>query len=158
MRSAYVKAIILGAVAGMRMMSAPALVSTSLARRKSDAAAHPSFALFADARMAAAFRIGAACEIAADKLPVLPDRISPPSLAGRAISGAICGAAIARSQRKPAAGGAAIGTAAAMASAFAFFYIRRELGRRTNVPDAVFALAEDALAIAAGITALREDS
>jgi hypothetical protein len=42
-----------------------------------------------------------------------------------------------------------------VASAFAFFHIRRKAGKDLNVPDPVVAIAEDALVIGAGLTILR---
>ena len=39
---------------------------------------------------------------------------------------------------------------AAVASAFAFFTLRKKLGETTGIPDALVGLAEDAVVLAAG--------
>jgi uncharacterized membrane protein len=150
MQYEYVNAICAGAMAGMRTMSAPAFVSDHLSRNESEALADSPLKFLGRPRVASMFRIAAAGEMVADKLPIIPDRISPGSLAGRAASGALCGAALFKAEGQRAGVGAVIGSVSAVASAFAFYYLRRSLGRTTIVPDALLGVAEDALVLAIG--------
>ena len=94
--------------------------------------------------------LAAAGELIADKLPIVPPRTSPPSLAGRLLSGAAGGGLIGAG-----AVGAAAGSATAGLAAFAGQRARRELGRRTGLPDPLIAVAEDALAIGLALAATR---
>ena len=150
MQYEYFKAIRVGAMAGMRSMSAPAFVSDHLSRNESEALADSPLKFLGRPRTASVLRIAAAGEMVADKLPIIPDRISPGPLAGRAASGALCGATLFRADGRRAVDGAVIGSVSAVVSAFAFYYLRRSLARTTIVPDALLGVAEDALVIAVG--------
>jgi uncharacterized membrane protein len=70
------------------------------------------------------------------------------------VSGAICGAAIHGTLKKPLAEGAVLGGLGALAGAITGYYVRQRLNR--EMPDFAVALSEDALAVgaAAVITAL----
>lgn len=125
----------LGAIAGMRSLSAPALV-----RRERDSSHSAAWLL----------PVLAAGEMAVDKLPWTPDRTRPLSLAGRAASGAVVAAAVAGGDRRHVLGAALLGAAAAVAAAFAAHRLRRWAGRRSDAPDAVLGLMEDAAVLAAG--------
>jgi uncharacterized membrane protein len=142
----------LGAVAGMRSVAPAALLSRRLAR-------HPRHArgaarLLAHAPVARALTLAAAGEMAADKTALLPDRIAPLPLAGRAFLGAFSGAVVAGrcGGAAPAAtlAAALVGALAATGSTFLVYHLRREAGTRSGLPDLVFALAEDAVVLAAG--------
>lgn len=152
--TAYAQAAGMGAVAGMRTMSAPALLSHHLSSANSDGSNHT---LLASPKVAAVFRVLAAGEIVADKLPFMPARTAPPSLMARIGSGALVGATIFAAKKERPSVGAVIGAAAAVASAFAMLYLRRKAGRKLNVPDPVVALAEDAIAIGGGLSILKAE-
>lgn len=151
MAEIYLRAAIVGCVAGMRTFTAPVFTSRYLARRASRGAASSPLRLFGQA--AGLLSVAAAAELVVDKLPSTPDRISPPSLAARGISGAICGAAIFASHRENAGAGAVLGALAAISSAFATFHIRRHLSR--HAPALSVALAEDMIAVAAATRILK---
>jgi len=89
--------------------------------------------------------LAAAGELAVDKHPSAPDRIHPSSLLARAAAGAAVGSVAAGRNRQLL--GALMGVGCAMAGAYAGWFLRREAGRVTLVPDIAVALAEDALAI-----------
>jgi uncharacterized membrane protein len=146
----YLKAAGLGFVAGARSMMAPALTSDYFAK-------HPSLFLeasllkgMASAKTANVLKLMALGEIIADKLPKTPNRTAPGPLGARAVSGGLCGAAVFLAEGKPAGMGAVVGAAAAVASAFLTFTLRRDLVKAANVPDAPVALAEDALMLGLG--------
>jgi len=134
----------IGVLAGMRSLAAPATVSQRLSR---DGLTHRSPAplrAFGSRRTARALKALAVAEMGADKLPFMPDRTSPPVLAWRMLSGALCGAALASWQRDSALLGALIGAAAAGAASYGLLAARKALSRSRPLALAS-GLAEDAL-------------
>ncbi|MFL5353082.1 DUF1990 family protein [Archangium sp.] len=138
-----------GVLAGMRSFSAPALLSQQLSREPIEAPEGRAHAL-ASPRVARVLTVLAAGELAADKTPWIPARISPPSLLARALSGAMTGAAVAAPHRKLSVGRAVLGAAAAVASSFAFYKLRQLATQRLGLPNVVAGLVEDAVAVALG--------
>jgi uncharacterized membrane protein len=125
----------LGAVSGSRSMLAPALV----ARAVGSSPYAPILSLFA------------AGEMAADKMPFIPARTDALPLVGRVASGAMVGAALTKGNR---AAGALAGAAGALAASYALVAARR-YAAAWRIPNAVAGACEDALALAAGMWALR---
>jgi uncharacterized membrane protein len=115
----------MGAVCGLRTFTGPAIVMphrTSLAWL-------------------------AAGELIADKLPFMPNRTDPPSLAARFIAGAICGMAIAgRRKRSEKILSGIVGGTAAIAAAYAGYQYRKHV----KLPSLAAALLEDAVAVGVG--------
>lgn len=134
----------IGVLAGMRSMAAPATVSERLSNDGLTNQAPAPLRAFASPRTARALKALAVGELAADKLPFMPDRTAPPALAFRILSGAICGAAIASWRRESAVLGALVAAAAATAASYGFLAGRRAAGR-AGIPSLVSGLAEDAL-------------
>ncbi|HSE97735.1 MAG TPA: DUF4126 family protein [Blastocatellia bacterium] len=153
--TALAQAAGLGAVAGIRTMSAPALLSHHLKSEQLDGDNDLEGNPLASPNAAAVFRVLAAGEIIADKLPFMPDRTSLPSLMARIGSGALVGGTVFAARKEPPVVGAIIGAAAAVASAFTMLFLRRKAGRNLNLPDPVVALAEDAIAIGGGMGVLK---
>jgi len=142
----------IGAVAGLRSMLAPALVSRALAN--AGAAGHGlAGRALASPAAGAILPVLAALELLADKLPITSPRIAPASLVARALSGACAAAAVAAERggrRRGRIAPALVGAAAAVAAAFAGYQLRRWVGRRARLPDAIVAVVEDAVAVALG--------
>lgn len=157
-RDTYIKAICLGGIAGMRSMSAPALVNNYLVRQNSKELASSSFSLMGSARIARGLKIAAVGEMVADKLPIIPARTSPVALVARILSGAVCGAAICTAEGKRAEVGAIFGGLSAIGSAYTFYHLRRKLGETTGLPDIALGLAEDAIVVSSGLSILSEDA
>ena len=135
-----------GVLAGMRSMTAPALLGYHLAQRPSEAPdGHPRH--IASPWVAGGFGLLAAGEIVADKLPGMPERISPPVLLSRVVSGALTGAAVAAPGREVSVGRAVMGATAAVVSSFAFYTLRRWATRHLGISPLVAGLAEDVLAL-----------
>jgi len=132
----------LGWTAGMRSMTAPALLARALPRASGSLLSRPT--------VRAGLAVAALGEMAADKHPAIPSRTSPPALIGRLGSGLLVGATIASARGDSRLAGALIGGAAAVASSFAMERLRAEAGRQSGAPDAVVAVGEDALAVALG--------
>ena len=146
----YLQALGIGAVAGMRSASAPALTSHHFANNPS---------LFLDASplktlgtqtTANGLKLMAAGELVADKLPRCPNRTDPGPLGARAVSGGTCAAAIFLAAGERPEVGAALGAIAAVVSAFTMMTLRRAIGKAAGLPDPAVALAEDALALGLG--------
>ena len=142
----------IGAVAGLRSMLAPALVGRSL--ENAGAAGHGlAGRALASPAAGAILPVLAALELLADKLPITSPRIAPASLVARALSGACAAAAVAAERggrRRGRIAPALVGAAAAVAAAFAGYQLRRWVGRRARLPDAIVAVVEDAVAVALG--------
>jgi uncharacterized membrane protein len=144
----------LAAVAGMRAAAAPALVSAYLRQRGPRPFQASRFRWLATDEAGSLLKLAAAGELAADKLPFLPDRISLLPLLGRAASGAFVGAALSDAAGEPPATGAALGAAAAVASAYAMYHLRRAAGEKLGLPDPLLAVLEDGLALRGGSSVL----
>lgn len=145
----YAAASAIGIVAGMRAMTAPAIVSymagsgcLQLEREKFGLFGHPG---------ALKILIGLASgEAIFDKLPFMPKRTDRAGLISRILSGALCGATICKAKDKSIAVGAIAGAFGAIGSTFAVFNLRRSLSQDLRVPDAAIALLEDTTAVWAG--------
>jgi uncharacterized membrane protein len=149
----YLRAAGLGAIAGLRSFSAPALLSHQISRsNKQEGVA----SLLGSPTVAAVLGVLAGGEIVADKLPWMPNRTDPPALIARAGSGAFVGATICRAKGRSAVTGALIGAAAAIAATFAGFHLRRAAVRDLGLPDTIVALVEDAVVVGAGTSLLRD--
>ena len=84
-------------------------------------------------------------ELIADKLPFTPSRLKAAPLISRIVSGAICGATIHGTTKRPLAEGAVLGGLGALAGAITGYHVRKRLSR--DMPDLAVALLEDALAV-----------
>jgi uncharacterized membrane protein len=138
-------AIGIGAVAGLRPMTAPAVIAWALKRGWIRPGDSPLATIISSA---AAKRIAklAISELIADKLPFTPSRLNAVPLASRVVSGTICGATIHGTVKRPLAEGAVLGGLGALAGAVGGYHLRERLKR--DMPDFAGALLEDALAFA----------
>jgi uncharacterized membrane protein len=141
----------IGVIAGLRTFSAPAAVSWAAHRQSLPLNGTP-FQFLRSAPAAMLFSALALAELVGDKLPSTPNRTDTGPLIARAVSGALCGAALCAAAKRPAAQGAVLGALGAVAAAFAAYKIRRRLGRELQAPDAAIAVVEDALAIGGGLS------
>jgi uncharacterized membrane protein len=137
----------------MRSLTAPALLS-QLAKSGHLLVGHGQIGFLEHPSTANTALALAAAEAVADKLPFMPSRTRPVPLIGRAISGGFTGAAICSSKKRPVWIGAVIGAAAAVGAAYGAYELRRRAVKKLNAPDAVLALAEDAVVAAMGFVAV----
>lgn len=145
----YAAASAIGIVAGMRAMTAPAIVSY-MASNGCLEVDRDRFGLFGHPN-ALKIMIGLASgEAIFDKLPFMPRRTQSAGLASRILSGALCGAAICRAKDRSIVVGAIAGAFGAIGSTFAVYNVRRSLSQELNIPDAAIALLEDTTAVWAG--------
>jgi uncharacterized membrane protein len=145
----YAGTALIGAVAGMRSMTAPAIVSrlAGAAGIEVDKSGVDFLHSPVIPRVMSILAVG---ELIADKLPFTPSRIAPFPLVGRAISGAVSGAALCSSRKRSPLLGAIFGAAGAVAGSYAAYALRKRIVNNLHIPDTIVAVAEDALAIGAG--------
>lgn len=155
MKKSFYKALAMGALAGMRSMSAPALLSRALQEHKNKALSGTPLKYLQNKYVANTLTGLAATELLGDKWPGVPDRIELPSLLVRAASGAAVGAAIYAGNHKSLASGAAVGAVAAVAATYASFFLRKTLSDKTTIADPVLGVLEDALVLGSGLKAAR---
>lgn len=141
---------LIGCVAGLRSMMAPAIVCAAAYLRWIHLDGTPLS--FLDTMVALClFTLFAIGELVVDKLPKTPARIAPMGLITRLLTGALSGAALAVSGGKGLALGAVLGAVGGVAGAFAGYHIRRGLVTHMELPDFVVAVIEDLLAISGGL-------
>jgi uncharacterized membrane protein len=140
----------IGVVAGLRTMTAPAVVAW---------AAHLGWINLSGSRLAfmasiwtvGIFTLCALAEYVVDLLPNTPARTSAPGLTGRIITGLLTGACLGVAAGASAWSSALIGAIGAIAGAFGGYHARGGLVRALRVPDAVIAIPEDLVAIGLGL-------
>jgi uncharacterized membrane protein len=139
----------IGVVAGLRSLTAPAVVAW--AARLGWLDLHNSHLAFLGSTAAtyilSAMALG---ELVADKLPSTPNRTGALGLGARIVTGALCGAAFCATTARSVALGAVVGAFGGVAGAFAGFEVRHRIVQQLRIPDFVIALLEDALAIGGG--------
>jgi uncharacterized membrane protein len=143
-------AFLMGVVAGLRAMSAPAVVAWAAHRNWLNL--HNSALSFMGSTAAVVvFTLLALVELVADQLPSTPSRTEPPGLIARIILGGLSGAAVGAAASQSTALGAVLGMAGGVVGAFAGYEVRTHLVRALQVPDFVIACLEDVVAIGGGI-------
>jgi uncharacterized membrane protein len=143
-------AFFIGVIAGLRTMTAPAVVAWAANRNWLNLHSSP-LAFMASIAAVIVFSLGAVGELVVDKLPSTPSRTQPLGLIARSVLGGLSGAAVAASRAQSIALGAALGVAGAISGAFAGYEVRKRLVRALKIPDFVIALFEDAVAIGGGL-------
>lgn len=146
MHQLFLLAIGIGIVAGLRSLTAPAIVSWG---------AHLGWINLHDSPlsfMGSAIAVGiftllAIVELVADKLPNTPARTAPVGLIARIIMGGLCGACLYAAGAASPIPGAVFGIIGALIGTFAGYHIRRALVSKLNVKDILIAVPEDIIAI-----------
>ena len=141
-------------LAGMRSMSAPAFLSHYFSRQPHAGLAGSKLRFLQKPVTASVLKLLAAGEMVADKLPNTPDRIAPPVLLGRLLSGALVGAAWYKSHHGSALSGGVLGGLAAVAATFVSYALRVGISEQAGVPVALVGAGEDALVLAGGAALL----
>src|SRR5438067_6044927 len=132
----------IGIVAGLRPMTAPAIIAWAAKRRWINLGSSP-FATIISGRASQRVTELAISELIADKLPFTSSRLNAGPLASRIASGAICGAAVSGALKRPIAEGALLGGLGALVGSLGGYYFRKSLSRDTS--DFAIGLLEDAL-------------
>jgi uncharacterized membrane protein len=141
---------LIGVVAGLRSLTAPAVVAWAGYRNWFSLHSSP-LSFMASTATLVMFTVLAAIELVADKLPTAPARTKPTGLIARIILGGLSGASIAVAGMQSIPFGAILGAAGGIAGAFGGYQVRMRIVKALKVPDLFVALLEDAVAIGTGL-------
>jgi len=147
-----VLAFLIGVVAGLRSLTAPAVVSWAVRLGW----LHPGsdlVAFWGAAATAYSFSALAVGELIADQLPNTPSRKAPVGFIARIVTGALCGAVFG-SAGQALVTGAIAGVAGAIAGTLGGYEARIRLGRLLG-KDLPAALIEDVIAIGGALLLVR---
>jgi uncharacterized membrane protein len=139
-------AFFIGAIAGLRTMTAPAFVAWAarLGRLRLEGTLLSFLGLPVTAWVFTALALG---ELVADKLPRTPARTRPGPFIARIVSGVMSGGAITAGSGGSLATGAVLGAVGAVVGTLAGYNARVRLVPALKVPDPVIALVEDLVAV-----------
>jgi uncharacterized membrane protein len=146
MNYVFILAVGIGIVAGLRSLTAPAVVAWGA--YLSWLNLHGSALAFMGSTTAVAiFSLLAIGELVADKLPMIPSRTAPAPLLARIITGGLCGACLCAAAGKSLIVGALLGGMGGVIGAFVGYAVRKRLVNNLHIKDFVVAVCEDALAV-----------
>jgi len=140
----------IGIIAGLRSMTAPAVVSWAARLGWLHLESTP-LAFLGYAATPYIVSLLALGELVADKLPKTPSRKTPVPFGARVVMGALSGAAVAAGGGQSALVGAMIGALGGLAGTLGSYQLRTGLVQALKVPDFVVALLEDAVAVGSGL-------
>jgi len=142
----YLGCFSIGVIAGLRSLTAPALVSWAAHLGWLDLSR--SWLSFLGSRTATIIlSLLALAELVADKLPKTPKRTNLVPLVFRAITGGFSSMAICASAHQSPIIGTFVGVLGSIAGAFAGYEIRHRLVEAFGLPDFGVAVAEDLVAV-----------
>jgi uncharacterized membrane protein len=142
-------AFAIGFIAGLRSMTAPAVVSWAAHWKWLDLQ-HSHLAFLGSTAAVYILTAGAIVEFIVDKLPKAPRRTEPLGLIARFALGGLSGAALCAAANQSVVLGGVVGGVGGVAGGFAGYEARTRLVKALKVPDIVVALLEDAVAIGSG--------
>lgn len=145
----------IGALAGMRTSSAPAITSQILSRHHSKRLERSPLNFMQLKTVTNILTILTVGEVIVDKLPTTPNRTKPSGIIFRGLSGALAGASICKASGNNVLAGTLTGAASAVASTYISFVLRKSVVKNTSVADPIIGAVEDALVIAAGVGLVR---
>jgi uncharacterized membrane protein len=146
-----IRVVGMSALAGMRSMSGPALLSLD---RRLVSEKSPAGKFFRSPYVMLGANVLVLGEMFADKLPFLPKRTSFPALCARALSGAVIGASLYSVEELSPTEGALVGSVSAVAATYISYHVRRTLTKTFHFPDFLVALVEDSLIVGRGLKIL----
>ncbi len=142
----FVFAVGIGIVAGLRALTAPAVVSWGAYLGWLGLQGSP-LAFMGSVIAVATFSLLAIVELIGDKLPAMPKRTALPPLLARIIMGALCGACLCLANNQSLVIGLALGAIGGVIGAFGGYAIRKSLVTSLNIKDVLIAIPEDLIAI-----------
>jgi uncharacterized membrane protein len=140
----YVLAFLIGVIAGLRSLTAPAVVSWS-ARLGWLHLENTWLAFLGYAATPYILSVLAIVELIADKLPKTPSRKAASGFIARLVTGAVCGSALASGQ--PLIGGLLAGAIGTIAGTLGGYEFRTRLVKAVGGNDLPIAILEDVIAI-----------
>lgn len=144
MNYVFVLALGIGIVAGLRSLTAPAVVAWGAHLGWLNLHGSP-LAFMGSTVAVAIFSVLAIGELIADKLPMMSKRTAPAPLIARIITGGLCGACICVAAGQSLVAGVVLGGIGGIAGAFLGYGIRRRLD--LHIKDVVVAVCEDVVAV-----------
>ena len=147
----------LAVIAGVRSMAAPALLAQAIRCGDVGGLAGTPFAALGSGKTPDLLETLMIGEMIGDKTPFIPARTSAPAVFGRALSGALVGAALSVSGKRGVPSGALVGVLSALAGVYAIDRLRSGATQGLGVPDRLFGLLEDGLVLAVGTQLLRRE-
>ena len=146
MNYVFLLAVGIGIVAGLRSLTAPAVVAWGAHVGWLNLHGSP-LAFMGSTPAVAIFSLLALGELVADKLPMIPKRTAPAPLFARVVTGGVCGACLCAAAGKSLIAGALLGGTGAIVGAFVGYQVRRGLVTKQHIKDLFVAICEDLLAI-----------
>jgi uncharacterized membrane protein len=140
----------IGVVAGLRSMTAPAVVAWAAHLGWINLSGSP-LAFMGSIWAVAIFTLAALGEFIADQLPSTPPRTKGPGLIARIVMGLLTGACLALAGGASLIVGAILGAIGSLVGAFGGYYARTGLVRSLRVPDFAVAIPEDLIAVGLGL-------
>jgi len=140
----FVLALGIGIVAGLRSLTAPAVVAWGAHLGWLNLQGSP-LSFMGSTVAVGIFSVLAIGELIADKLPMMSKRTEPAPLTARIIMGGLCGACVCAATGQSLIGGAVLGGIGGIVGAFLGYGIRRRLD--LHIKDLVVAICEDIVAV-----------
>jgi uncharacterized membrane protein len=147
---AVLLALGIGVVAGLRSLTAPAVVAWAAYLGWLNLHGSP-LAFMGSGWAVGIFTLLALVEFVTDQLPTTPSRTTAVPLGARIVMGALTGACLGVAGGAALWLGALLGTIGGIAGAFGGYQARVGLVRALHVPDFVVAVPEDLVAIGVGL-------
>ena len=136
----------IGIVAGLRSLTAPAVVAWGAHLGWLNLHGSP-LAFMGSTTAVAVFSLLAIGELIADKLPMTPKRTAPAPLIARIVTGGLCGASLLAAVGKSLIVGMLLGGIGGLVGAFLGYTVRRRLVNNFHINDLVVAVCEDVVAV-----------
>lgn len=144
MNYVFLLALGIGIVAGLRSLTAPAVVAWGAHLNWLNL--HDSALAFMGSTAAVViFSLLAIGELIADKLPGMQKRTAPAPLIARIITGGLCGACLCTAAGKSLLAGTLLGGIGGIVGAFLGYHLRKRLD--LHIKDVVVAVCEDVITI-----------
>jgi len=147
---ALLLALGIGIVAGLRSLTAPAVVAWAAHLNWIHLQGSP-LSFMGSKWAVVIFTVLALLEFVGDQLPTTPPRTSAVGLSARIAMGSLCGASFAVAAGASLWLGVILGAAGGIAGAFGGYQARVSLVRSLRVPDFAIAIPEDLIAIGLGL-------
>lgn len=140
----------IGVVAGLRSLTAPAVVAWAAHLGWINLHGTP-LSFVGSVWAVTIFTLLALAELVADQFPKTPSRTTPVGVSARIVTGALTGACLAVAGGVTPWLGALAGPLGGIAGAFGGYHVRVGLVRALRVPDFAIAIPEDLIAIGLGL-------
>jgi uncharacterized membrane protein len=139
-------ALVIGIVAGLRSLTAPALVSWAAHLGWLNLQGTP-LAFMGSTAAVAIFTLLAIVELVGDVMPKTPARTTPVPLIARIVLGGLSGACLYAAAGQSLAVGVVLGAIGAVIGTYGGYHIRKALVNGLKVKDIMIAIPEDIIAI-----------